>query len=74
MMDYRTDGPPEAQRLARERPACQTAPNGTGSRCSCGFSCANYWLRANGFTAESPLPEAVPVTVASPVRRWWWPW
>lgn len=25
--------------------ACQTARNGTGAQCTCGFRCANFWLR-----------------------------
>lgn len=58
MKDYRIDGPPEAQQLVRDHPACETAPNGTGSRCSCTSDCANYWLRAHGFKAEAdPEPE-----------------
>lgn len=51
LKDYRIDGPPEAQQIARERRACETAPNGTGSRCLCDFDCANYWLRAKGYGA-----------------------
>jgi len=50
--DYRTDGPEEARQIAFGHRACETAPNGTGSRCSCSFDCANYWLRARGFKAS----------------------
>jgi len=40
------------QIIATER-ACETAPNGTGQRCTCSFDCANYWLRAFGHRVES---------------------
>lgn len=53
MKDYRTAGPAEAQAIIREHKACETAPNGTGSRCLCDFDCANYWLRAKGFKGAS---------------------
>jgi hypothetical protein len=43
---------PEAQQIINERRACVTAKNGTGSRCTCNYDCANYWLRAYGFKAE----------------------
>ena len=43
---------PEAQKIIRETAVCVTAPNGTGSRCTCDYDCANYWLRARGFKAE----------------------
>jgi hypothetical protein len=49
MSDYRIEGPAEAQQIVREQRACETAPNGTGARCTCSFDCANYWLRAKGF-------------------------
>lgn len=52
MKDYRIDGPAEARQIVAERKACETAPNGTGSRCLCDFDCANYWLRAKGFKGE----------------------
>lgn len=52
MKDYRIDGPAEAQSIIREHKACETAPNGTGSRCTCDFDCANYWLRARGYKAD----------------------
>lgn len=38
-----------ARGIIRERRPCETAPNGTGARCTCDFDCANYWLRAKGF-------------------------
>ena len=49
LRDYRIDGPEEARQIAMEKRPCETAPNGTGSRCLCDFDCANYWLRAKGF-------------------------
>lgn len=52
MKDYRIDGPEEARQIVRDTPACETAPNGTGSQCTCNFDCANYWLRSRGFKAE----------------------
>lgn len=51
LTDYRIDGPEEARQIALGHRACETAPNGTGSRCSCSFDCANYWLRAKGYKA-----------------------
>lgn len=51
LADYRTEGPEEARQIVREHRACETAPNGTGSRCLCSFDCANYWLRASGYKA-----------------------
>lgn len=52
MKDYRIDGPDAARQLVSEHLACETAPNGTGTRCSCSFDCANYWLRAHGFKGD----------------------
>jgi hypothetical protein len=49
MKDYRIDGPQEARQIIATTPACGTAPNGSGSRCTCPFSCANYALRAKGY-------------------------
>lgn len=54
MTDFRIEGPEEAQQIIRERPACASAPNGTGSRCTCDFDCANYWLRARGYRTGDP--------------------
>jgi len=51
--DYRIDGPAEAQQIVREYRTCETAPNGTGARCTCSFDCVNYWLRAKGFKADA---------------------
>ncbi len=53
MRDYRLAGPEEARKIARESPACGTAPNGTGSRCACDYACANHLLRAAGFTNDA---------------------
>jgi hypothetical protein len=53
MKDYRLTGPDEARKIIRDNPACATAPNGTGTRCSCDFNCANYLLRFRGFKDES---------------------
>lgn len=39
----------ELRVIAREHPACATAPNATGQQCTCDYDCANYWLRANGY-------------------------
>jgi hypothetical protein len=50
--DYRVDGPEEARQIAMEKRPCETAPNGTGSRCACHFDCANYWLRSRGYKAS----------------------
>lgn len=50
--NYGTDGPAEAQQIVRDNRACETAPNGTGARCTCAFDCANYWLRAKGYRAN----------------------
>lgn len=68
----------EARRVIAEKPACQTAPNGTGARCTCDFDCANYWLRPRGFAprnvASTPLPAptftALPPTLrqTAPIR------
>lgn len=49
LTDYRIEGPEEARQIALGHRACETAPNGTGSRCLCNFDCANYWLRAEGY-------------------------
>lgn len=39
----------------RTRP-CKTAPNGTGSPCTCDFACVNYWIRADpAFQPPQPL-------------------
>jgi hypothetical protein len=51
-MDYRLEGPEEAQAIAKSGPMCQTAPNATGKKCQCSFDCVNYKLRAAGFKAE----------------------
>jgi hypothetical protein len=59
MIDYRTDGPAEAQQIARGKRPCETAPNGTGARCLCGFDCANYWLRAKGYRGEVCPPATL---------------
>lgn len=56
MTDYRIDGPEEAAQIIRDKRPCETAPNGTGSRCTCSFDCANYWLRANGFKGDGSTP------------------
>jgi hypothetical protein len=52
MRDYRF-GPDEARQIVLEHRACETAPNGTGSRCTCDLDCANYWLRARGYKGEA---------------------
>lgn len=60
---------------AREReiiaawPACKTAPNGTGARCTCSFDCANYWLRAarQGRVSWVPKPGPRPAALTAPM-------
>jgi len=42
----------EARQIIADHRPCVTAPNGTGSRCTCDYDCANYWLRARGYKAE----------------------
>lgn len=42
----------ERAKIVSEHRACETAPNGTGARCTCAFDCANYWLRARGYKKE----------------------
>ena len=42
----------EVRRIISEHRPCVTAKNGTGSRCTCDYDCANYWLRAAGYKAE----------------------
>ena len=44
----------EIQRIIDAHPACKTAENGTGARCTCVESCANYWLRAKGYKGLTP--------------------
>ncbi len=43
----------EVNEIIAAHPACTTAPNGTGSRCTCAVDCANYWIRAMGRRAEN---------------------
>lgn len=71
MKDYRIDGPDEARQIVRDHPQCQTAPQGTGARCTCNFDCGNYWLRAKGFKAvPTPVkPETLGQRLARTVRR-----
>lgn len=52
LTDYAAEGPGEAREIIAGHPACQTAPNGTAARCTCAYDCANYWLRAAGYTAR----------------------
>jgi len=52
LADYAAEGPDQARQIIADRPACQTAPNGTAARCTCAYDCANYWLRAAGYTAR----------------------
>lgn len=52
-MDFRLEGPAEAKQIIKDNPACETAPNGTGSSCSCPEACANYALRRAGFKPEN---------------------
>jgi hypothetical protein len=42
----------EAAEITAAWPACTTAPNGTGARCTCEEACANYVLRSRGYRAE----------------------
>lgn len=56
MKDFRLTGPAAAKQIIGENPACATAPNGTGVRCTCDFACANYYLRARGYKQDADLP------------------
>lgn len=39
-------------RIESARPACTTAPDMTGARCTCAIDCRNYWLRAEGLAGK----------------------
>lgn len=44
----------ERARIEAERPACTTAADMTGARCTCATDCRNYWLHAKGLAGEGP--------------------
>lgn len=71
VIDYRIGGPEEARRIALGHRMCETAPNGTGTRCLCGFDCANYWLRANGYKGEMTVRDDSAAPPVKARRRWW---
>jgi hypothetical protein len=39
-------------RIEAARPACTTAPDMTGARCTCAIDCRNYCLRAEGLAGK----------------------
>jgi hypothetical protein len=42
----------ELAKIQRDAPACTTAPDMTGARCTCAVDCRNYWMRAKGLTVS----------------------
>jgi hypothetical protein len=57
MTDYRIQGPQEAKDIVRAHAPCETAPNATGSVCTCSYACANWWLRCRGYKGEHAREE-----------------